>query len=275
MIYPKYIEYPVSLGLSNYVECYWTLEAGAGFFADKELIIPGGRAEIVLSFRGSFNWYNADNRIVASALKNFIMGQRNCPFFIHSTGHVMLLGIRFKQGGISSFIDNPVSEITNSFIPIDELFGNEAAEWVEKLNEEQSIHERIRMIENILLSRLKESEEQLFCTKAMFYLKQPDHQINVDSFCSTHQIYYKKLERTFLKITGYPPKNLSSINRLYKALHLARNAQANLTQISYECGYFDQSHFIRECKKFTGNTPKKLLGGRHTVANLLLEKLPV
>jgi len=59
----------------------------------------------------------------------------------------------------------------------------------------------------------------------------------------------------FVQYTGLTPKLYSQINRFQNSLQLVREGNSSLTSIAYECGYADQSHFIREFKSFTGLTP--------------------
>jgi AraC-like DNA-binding protein len=245
------------------------------YFDDKELIIPGGRAEMVFSFNGVFDWYDADSTTLLNSKKYFVMGQRDKFFYIKSDKIVDIFGVRFRQGGLSAFVGIPVSEITNFFLSPDELFGSRAFAWIEQMNEASSIADKISSIEKTLSQILIEQKDYRLCATAIWQLKHVSANTKIDSFCASHNIHYKKLERTFLKITGYLPKPFVRINRLYKALYLARQNRNNLTDISYQCDYFDQSHFIRECREFTGQTPSKILTGEFKVVNLLLKKMPV
>ncbi|MDZ7719750.1 MAG: AraC family transcriptional regulator [Balneolaceae bacterium] len=42
----------------------------------------------------------------------------------------------------------------------------------------------------------------------------------------------------------------------------------NLTESSYEMGYFDQSHMIRDFKKITGTTPTDFIEKKFTMPKL-------
>lgn len=68
---------------------------------------------------------------------------------------------------------------------------------------------------------------------------------------------YKYIERIFKKHVGITPKLYCRIIRFNHAFRLL-NTNFNLTDIAYQCGYFDQNHFIKEIKHFTGYTPKFL-----------------
>jgi transcriptional regulator GlxA family with amidase domain len=55
---------------------------------------------------------------------------------------------------------------------------------------------------------------------------------------------------------GITPKLLARITRFQKALNmLETNSSKSLTTVAYEGGFYDQSHFIRDFKEFTGYNP--------------------
>ena len=53
------------------------------------------------------------------------------------------------------------------------------------------------------------------------------------------------------------PKQLARVARLQAALKMIQQKKFNsLTEIAYENGYFDQAHFIKDFREFTGISPK-------------------
>ena len=68
-------------------------------------------------------------------------------------------------------------------------------------------------------------------------------------------------ERLFNELIGANPKEYARIVRFQKSLKLLQHdfENINLAQLAYQCGYADQSHFIREFKQFSGYTPLALL----------------
>lgn len=71
----------------------------------------------------------------------------------------------------------------------------------------------------------------------------------------------RQLERKFLKQVGMSPKQLGKVIRLQTALRMLLNQQSeSLTNIAYESEYYDQAHFIKDFKEFTGISPKDFLG---------------
>ncbi|HZI23943.1 MAG TPA: helix-turn-helix domain-containing protein, partial [Chryseolinea sp.] len=84
-------------------------------------------------------------------------------------------------------------------------------------------------------------------------------------------IHYKKLERLFLRYTGYNPKNFTRVVRFYRTLKEMNAKRLSLTGVGMNGGYYDQPHFIRDFKAFTGKTPSQFTSENPTIANFLLQ----
>jgi AraC-like DNA-binding protein len=70
----------------------------------------------------------------------------------------------------------------------------------------------------------------------------------------------RTLERHFLKVIGVTAKQFAKIIQFRSAMkQMTETDYINLTEIGYDSGFTDQSHFIRSFKKYTGKTPKKFL----------------
>lgn len=81
--------------------------------------------------------------------------------------------------------------------------------------------------------------------------------ISIKQILAQDDLNYKFVERLFKKHVGLTPKVYCRVIRFNNAFGLL-NKHYNLTDIAYQCGYFDQNHFIKEIKHFTGLTPKNL-----------------
>ena len=69
-----------------------------------------------------------------------------------------------------------------------------------------------------------------------------------------------------MKQIGISPKQLGKVIRLQTALKMLLNHKTEtLTQIAYENEYYDQAHFIKDFKEFTGTNPKEFLEDRQNV----------
>ncbi|MFM9945949.1 MAG: helix-turn-helix domain-containing protein, partial [Bacteroidia bacterium] len=82
-------------------------------------------------------------------------------------------------------------------------------------------------------------------------------QITTDELSNQLDIHRRQLERKFSSIIGLSPKQLSKIIRIQSTLKMMANNQfTSLTSVAYEGNYYDQAHFIKDFKEFTGMSPK-------------------
>lgn len=70
----------------------------------------------------------------------------------------------------------------------------------------------------------------------------------------------RTFERRFLSETGLLPKQFAKIIQFQNSLtQLSVRDYTSLTDVVYENGFADQSHFIRVFKSYTGKTPKQFV----------------
>jgi AraC-like DNA-binding protein len=72
---------------------------------------------------------------------------------------------------------------------------------------------------------------------------------------------HKHLIAQFRDHVGVPPRRLGRILRFQRAInHLGPGNRARWAALAIDCGYFDQSHMIREFREFAGCTPAEFIG---------------
>ncbi|WP_206669650.1 helix-turn-helix domain-containing protein [Algibacter amylolyticus] len=123
-------------------------------------------------------------------------------------------------------------------------------------------NERIELAEAFLLKRLtdkntidsivKSTVETIFETNGQFSVTELSKQNNINR---------RQLTRKFSSTIGLSPKQLSKTIRIQNTLKTLLNKDVpSLTDLAYENEYFDQAHFIKDFKEFTGLTPKEFYG---------------
>jgi AraC family transcriptional regulator len=78
---------------------------------------------------------------------------------------------------------------------------------------------------------------------------------DVASELSLHRVYFS---RAFKKYYHISPAEFAQCSRLLKAVLLVIHSRSSLTDIAYQTGFTDQSHFNRMVKKRLGCTPQEL-----------------
>ena len=278
-----YRQYHPSAELSGFIECYWILRSAQQELHDCQRLIPGGRVEMIFNFGDPCQWL-IDGRSsdipspqgqLAVGLQ--IMGQRDRIYFVRPTGRTNLLGIRFKPGGIRAFTRVPVSEFLNSMVPADLVLGKGTHSWEALLSEEKEDLARVLTLDRLLqAARQDPPAEWAVLQAALGLLRGNTEEPSTLALCQQSGWYYKKMERAFLQSVGYTPKYFHRVVRFNKAVRLMNNRrEESLTGIAYSCGYYDQSHFIRDFHQFAGTSPGRFATEENAIADLLIRYQPV
>lgn len=258
----KYQEYIPSDALQKYVKCYYVYESGLQHLADDRAFATGC-VEIMFNLDGAQWQTNINGRFIQTS-KVELWGQIIKPLPIKLTGKSSMLGIRFHPFGAALFFHEDVSLFNNQVIDLRCLMGPVIDELYAMLQDAAEITNRIALIENFLVKRISllefRKEKSTLVKRVMNELARDDFFDNIENVASRYGITSRYLQKIFLQTTGLTPKLYSKINRFQKSLVLVGRGDLPLTSIACDSGYFDQSHFIREFRSFTGMTPSAFKG---------------
>jgi YesN/AraC family two-component response regulator len=206
-----------------------------------------------------------------------LLGQITKQFYIEPTGYVNTFAIRFYPYGFTNFTDLPLNELANKETPLSILFGDEKTEKLSReIIQAQTTKKRINIVERFLFGRLNDKvtiDNIVKSTIDTMFLSKGSKSIN-DMLRDDLQ-RRKRLERKFNKQIGISPKQLAKVIRLQATLQMLLNQTTKtLTNIAYENEYYDQAHFIKDFKEFTGVTPKEFLTDEKMALSSLLYKTP-
>jgi AraC-like DNA-binding protein len=270
-----YREFAVSPLLRDFIQCIWVMQAGKAVFANPDLLVPDGNIEVMLNYGDPVTRYLPDGITTETNKGSELVGQR-CGWYKHATpGAVNLLSISFNPGGLSPFIPFPVADATATAIPFSSLPGTLFSEMEDRVFEEKDLVQKVAIIEGMLLRQLmkntgKSNQVSEFITRLNAINEFP----SIAGFLQYYTINRRKLERDFDYHVGVSPKFLQRVLRFRKAmLSFHRSRNRNLTALAYDCGYFDQAHFINDFKEFTGLSPKKFFSSTCTFGELVTEEM--
>ena len=169
--------------------------------------------------------------------------------------------VYFTETGFAHFASHPVNELFNISLSLDDIFKKDiVAEVEEKLALATTDKHRIKIIEQFLLSRIRDIKADKLITEAVTLIYQSKGAIRIKELNEQLFISQSAFEKRFRKVVGTTPKKFASIIRFNAALDSLNKARS-LTELCYENNFFDQSHFIREFKLFTGQSPESFFSG--------------
>lgn len=253
----NYQEYIPSEALRSYVKCYYLYESDAGRpITDRAFAT--GCVEIMFNLDGA-QWETEKKGQYIQTARIEIWGQIVRPLPLRLTGKSQMMGIRFHPYGAALFFREDMNLFNDQVLDLGSIPGTSVESLYEQLVNTIHMGTRISLIETFLTQRLTAlsvKRDKLFLIKqVMNEITRDDFFDNIENVAARHGISSRYLQKLFLQYTGLTPKLFSKINRFQKSLVLIGQSDLPLTSIAHQSGYFDQSHFIREFRSFTGTTP--------------------
>jgi len=258
MIYNTYQPHPE---LEPLVSCYWTLEVPAAEDAQRQRIIPDGTIEIAFILADDIKRFTSGDEFILQP-RAMVLGQTMDPFYIEPVGAVETFAIRFYPYGFANLVTVPLSELANKETPLSVLFGEEDSKDLErKIIQASGVNDRIRIIESFLRGRLNEpSAVDTIVKRTLDILLRSKGSTPINAILKDDPSKRRQLERKFAKTIGISPKQLGRVIRLQAALTMLLNEEDdNLASIAYRNEYYDQAHFNKDFKDFTGISPRQFL----------------
>lgn len=264
-----YKEYRPPKEIAHLVECFWTNTLHPeDFQQDYDYIIPDGGADAIFMLNGN---YLRDDEISQS--KNLI---DRCSFVtpfqhavkVYQKPFTTCLVIRFKPEAIQLLTGISLSELDQPVYPLGEIMPDLADLAMNQISKN---HPASEVIKNLAHWLSKKRIEPVSNELISLFIKKTIHKkgmIGIKGFCEELQIHKSTLEKNFKQSTGYTPKEYARLIRFNFLLNRVLFSPMNLTESSYELGYFDQSHMIRDFKKITGITPTDFIEKKFTVPKL-------
>lgn len=269
-----YNTYQPHTDLETVVKCYWTLQVPADPNTQKQLILPDGCLEMIFMFGDDIRRYTSEETSIIQP-RNMLIGQITDQFYIQPTGRVDIFSIRFYPYGFTNFIDEPLGQFANKETPLRDLFGEEVADQIiQKMTAAASTDDRIKIIDEFLIERLNnQAVIDKIVKSTIDAMMLSNGSTSVNDLLKDDIAKRRQLERKFNKLIGISPKQLSKIIRLQATLQrlLHRNEQS-LTDIAYERDYYDQAHFIKDFKDFTGIKPSEFLSHENMLLSSVFYK---
>lgn len=141
--------------------------------------------------------------------------------------------------------------------------------WRKNVLESKTATEKINTVEEFLLKKLDAAAIDRVVQSTIDTILTANGQISIGELSKQTNINRRQLERKFSSAVGLSPKQLSKTVRLQATLKLLLNKEyTTLTELAHESEYYDQAHFIKDFKEFTGLTPKEFYGENLKMSSL-------
>jgi AraC-like DNA-binding protein len=237
--------------LAPYVKHYWFMTINSVKQAF-ERIVPTGMT-CLMFHRGERLFSVSKNEFQSRA---FLSGVNTTFSDLSYQGKIDMISVEFRPAGAKAFFKMPMIELCGQSINIDTLSDQELSDLEKRLFETSDLKTCVSLIEQFLYKRIHQLKT--YNLKRMNAVTHAIYsgQQNIETLAQTACLGYKQFKRVFTDYVGANPKDYLRVVRFQKSLHtLQTQPNINFAQLAYNCGYFDQAHFIKDFKQFSGYTP--------------------
>jgi AraC-like DNA-binding protein len=264
-----FLQFDPAKTLSHFIECYWLVDNDDAY-PSVQKIIPDGFTEIIVHYRDPYEelvngkWQLQSRQLLAGQIKKH--------FYLRNTGRSGVLGIKFKPAALAhllgihmkSFTGKvvPLSDVNSPFIPAVQavLAGVSGADFdIRKLD---TFFEELVAKVNARPNKVDE---------AVKLIVKSNGTITVAELCQNVFTSERLLQMLFQQYIGLSPKFYSRIVRFNYVFELLKQGNPTWCDVTYHSGFYDQSHFIRNFKSFTGEDPSDYGFDTPNMANFFLK----
>jgi AraC-like DNA-binding protein len=259
------------LPLSQFIENIWYVEGNHPKHT-REKLLPDGAIELIIDLdpepKKLFEDENSDR--FRFCRRGWISGERT-RYIVIGSGNTCMVGVRFRPGGAFPFFSFPISELNDSVIDLDLIWGPLVSEIRDQLLAAESPDKRLRLLEAFMLNHARRSlEANRLIAFAVHQLQHSPQFLAIRDLATTIGITPKHLISQFEKVVGLRPKTFARISKFQKVLAVIEQQQrVEWSAIAADCGYYDQAHFIKEFHTFSGINPSAYLTQRGEYLNYI------
>ena len=246
--------------LRDYIDRIYVLECDRRIpHPDLKMIVPNGCVRLMLPFRNSLSAQRSGLSSIAGTHRLALVGVCDLPFTVDvlSDAPSGIIGIEFSPRGAYRFFKVKQLGLKNQVMLLEDVWGKLARRLEERICDVPDPGEKIRLIQELLAGMLQDDRDNVFdyCIGRISASagRVSVRELEVETGYSSRWLNIKFSEKL-----GVSPKNLCAITRFQAVFQaLANHPHSILDNRQFYHLYYDQAHFIREFKRFTGWPPSR------------------
>jgi AraC-like DNA-binding protein len=246
--------------LQSYVKLICTMDCEDGTDTNHIRVLPDTCVELFL------NYTSTPLAIIGNELydRSIVTSRMSRYSDVQMRKGAGCIAICFYPGAAYRFFNLPMHLLADRILVLSDLWNSMAGEIESKLADAFSHNERSAIVQKYLLQELTRNEHDQQIAHCLEKIRRSAGHIHVSQLSSDTGISQRHLSRKFQQIVGLSPKEFLRVCRFIRSLdHLKKYPLLSLTEVAYESAYYDQAHFNRDYKSFTGHTPGQVARATH------------
>lgn len=257
--------------LSAAVAGLWATSAQTVAFREK--VVPRETVELMINFGGrqTVHWDEGPER-AQHFRRAWVSGLQTACLDIESPTAAQLIAASLHPAHAAPLLGVAGRELSGRVVALDEVLSRMAGDLADRLEETPSVVGRFLLFEDFIRDRLRRARPVAPAVNlAVRRILASGGQVSAAGLRDELGCSPRYLETRLAEHVGLSPKQFSRLVRFSRAIERVRHtAVPRWSDVAAECGYYDQPHFNREFRRFTGVSPGEFLARRDPSSQALL-----
>lgn len=252
--------------LRRHIRCYFVVDAGQSPYYRNELLLPDGYAEIIFAFEAGFERWGVGEQTERTIMnRSYIIGGRSHSVLTSGAERLKLVGVKLDPRMLRRMLATPLMEFRDSTLDLRDLNDRSFLSLEDAVASCKSVAAIARTLDRFFLKQLDAAAPNDAPIDYVLERIQAERGAgSVAGWTRGLGIDARTLERRFSGWIGMTPKRYARIVRFKHSYHelIAQPNEPGRSRDRHLEGYYDQSHFNKEFKYFTGVAPSALMAAR-------------
>jgi AraC-like DNA-binding protein len=239
--------------LKGYITKIWLFEGDNGL-PDNNIVPPNARPKVIIPHIGPIS--TTTGRLTRTCAEGgiYFIGVRDVPVALTTpkskTGSI---GLEFTTAAAYKFFRQPMHDMANDLFSFHDCFGEEGLQLQQDISSRQNPYDKVQRVQEFLLYKLRAIDRVNRIVDYSIEMISRSHGLIEIRELERKTGYTKRyLDLLFKEHLGISPKTLSTIFRFQYFYKVVGNQKKSIYDL-----YYDESHFIKEFKRYTGFSPGK------------------
>lgn len=264
------------LELKSYIDSFWLFENDFGVpVEDNRVIAPNGKAKFIYSYINGLSTIDNGLKTDYKDRDIYFIGIWDRPVVLSSHAQVTgTIGVELTPNGVHRFTRFSAYEIVNRIFSFTDIYGVIGRQIIEQLTNTPQPIDKIEVLQDFLINIVRiTNRNNSIIDYSVSLINSSSGLVEIKELERKTGYSKRYLDILFKDHLGISPKTLASIIRFQTFYKVWANSDSTIfyKENVFDL-YFDQSHFIKEFKRYTGYSPKQYANQRNEFGKIFYKR---